>query len=163
HGHGVGELEWPLENQPAAAIAEDAAPDLVEADRDDRRRGPLDDLLKAAVERQQEAGAGEAALGEDADDFAPGQGVTGQPQRLDDGSRAGRAVDGDDARPAQEVPEAPAARPAGKDDKMDESSLGKEQKEPVQVADVVANEQGGTGGRHVVAPEDADAVKQVRP
>ena len=48
------------------------------------------------MERQQEAGARDAPLGEDADDLAVLEGVGGGVQRLDDGARAGAAVDGND-------------------------------------------------------------------
>ena len=73
-----------FQKQPAAAIAEDAAPDLFETDRDDRRRTLLEDLLEAAVEGQQEAGAREPPLGEDADQLPLGEMVARLAQRLDD-------------------------------------------------------------------------------
>ena len=58
-----------------ALVAENASPNLIEADRHDGYWRSLDDLLHAAVERKHEAGAGDAPLGEDTDDVAGRQGI----------------------------------------------------------------------------------------
>src|SRR5437870_2145102 len=47
--HGVGELLRPLPEKAPALVAENAAPDMVEADRDNRCRRPFDDLLEAPM------------------------------------------------------------------------------------------------------------------
>ena len=158
-GDVVRQLLRHLPQDAAAGPAEDAAPHLVEADGDDRRLGVLDDLLEAAGERQHQAGARDAPLGEDADHFPAGQGVGRLPQRLDDAARPGAAVDGNDARHAQKVADAPGVEKRGEDHEADEPALRRQQQQPVDVADVVADEQRRAGRGHVFLAERAHAVK----
>ena len=63
-------------NLPAAE-AEDAAPQLVEEDGNDRGAGAALDFEHAGLERLQLAGAGDAAFGEDAHELAVLQGFAG--------------------------------------------------------------------------------------
>ena len=67
---GYGNARRPLPEEPPALEAEDAAPDAIEVDRNDRHVEPVDDALEAALERQHVAGPADRALGEDADDVA---------------------------------------------------------------------------------------------
>ena len=67
---GYGNAHGPFPEEASALEAEDAAPDAIEIDRDDRDVEAVDDPLEAALERQQVAGAADRALGEDADDVA---------------------------------------------------------------------------------------------
>src|SRR5262249_41629415 len=108
-GTGGGGRRGPFQEGPAAGGTDTRAPDPPEAARDDGDRDGAapDDLLEAAVKRQQEAVARQAALGEDANGLAPGEGLAGGAERFDDGARPGGAVDGDDAAPAQQVAQAP--------------------------------------------------------
>ena len=109
NGDVVGQFLRQLPKDTAAEEAENAAPDLIQADREDRRPDMPDDLLEAAGERQHEAGAGEAPLGEDADQLAAGHSVGGAAQRLHDGARPGGGIDGNDAGPAKDASEQPHA------------------------------------------------------
>ena len=67
---GYGMRSGQLPEEPAALEAEDAAPDAIQVHRDDGHVEALDDLLEAALERQQVAGAADGAFGEDADHVA---------------------------------------------------------------------------------------------
>ena len=60
----------PLPEEASAAEAEDAAPQLVEENGDDRRAGVALDFEDAGLEGLQLAGAGDAAFGKDADELA---------------------------------------------------------------------------------------------
>src|ERR1700678_2309929 len=70
-----------------ALVAEDAAPDAVQVNRNDRRADAIffrafHDAFHAAAEGKQLADAGDLALVEDADDFALADGVTGFAQGM---------------------------------------------------------------------------------
>ena len=67
---GYGNAHRPLPEEAAALEAEDAAPDAIEVDRNDRHVEAVDDPLEPALERQHVAGPADRAFGEDADDVA---------------------------------------------------------------------------------------------
>ena len=68
HVHRIGQAVRPLPEEAAALEAEDAAPQAVEANGDDGHVGPARDDLQPLGEGQHGAGAGDAALREDADE-----------------------------------------------------------------------------------------------
>ena len=85
-------------------MAEDTTPDMVETNRNDRRRTAFEDLGKTAIEGQEKAGTGDAAFGKNAHDLALRQGLACRPERLDDRPWSGGAIDGNHAgQPEQEA------------------------------------------------------------
>jgi hypothetical protein len=69
-GHRIRHRSGRFQKKPSTLEAEDAAPDAIEVDRDDRHVEAADDPLEAALERQHVAGAADGAFGKDADDVA---------------------------------------------------------------------------------------------
>ena len=63
---------------------ENAAPELVQVNRHDRRIEPIDDSLEAALERQKVSRAADSSFSEDADDLAFLQLLPRALQRLND-------------------------------------------------------------------------------
>src|SRR5262245_63845408 len=83
HGDGA---QRPFRKFPEVATAleaEDASPEAVQVDRNDRRIYALHDALKAAAKRKQLAGPRHLAFGEDADNLPVADRVAGRPHRLD--------------------------------------------------------------------------------
>ena len=72
-GHRVRQPLGQLPEELAALVAEDAAPDAIEVDRDDGHVEPFDNALEPALERQQVAGARDRAFREDAHNVAGGE------------------------------------------------------------------------------------------
>ncbi len=101
-GHAERERFRPAEARLAVAATEDAAPQVVEMDRDDRRVRPLGDLLKPLVEGLDGSVRRESALREDADQPALLQGFACAGDGLDQGARAVARMDLDDVRDAEE-------------------------------------------------------------
>ena len=157
HMQRTREVARKLPEELAAAVAEDRTPQPIDDHRDDRHAGPARDELVAPTQRQHAARAGEAALGEDADDLAARQGV-GRP--LDRvlglllGDRHGphHARDHAHHRHALETfPGEEAYRPAEQDADDD----------GVHVGDMVADDQRAAGGRQVLQSLGPDAVEEL--
>ena len=72
-----GELSGQASQYFAVVVAEDAAPESADVGRDDLVVGALGDSLKAAAKLVKHSGAGERALGEDADQVAVVHGFAG--------------------------------------------------------------------------------------
>src|SRR5206468_598780 len=70
YGHGVRHAAGPLPAEAAAFEAEDAAPDAIELNRDDRRpfRSVAKDAFHAGPEREHHPGPADLPFREDADD-----------------------------------------------------------------------------------------------
>ena len=139
--NAVRNLLRPLPKELPALIAEDAAPDVIDANRNDRRRAAFDDLLEPALKGQQEAGARDAPLREDAHDLAFRQCLTGSAQRLDDGARAARPLDRNDVGHAHEKAEPPDARVGRPHEKANLAFLPGKDQERIDVADVIRDQE----------------------
>src|SRR5262249_60270591 len=103
----------------------------------------------AAMKREQKTGARETPLGKDAHDLAARQGITGHAQRLNDGPWSGPLVDGNHPGPLQQMSQTEFLGPAREDDKMDETPLPGQEEQPVEMADMVANQKRRPRGRDV--------------
>ena len=134
----------PLFQNLAALIAENAAPDVVEADWNDGHGRPFEDLLEAALEGQHEARL-HSAPRRRCKRPRPEQGVAGVPQRLDNGAGAHRGVHRDDAAPLEDETDAAGADEGGPDQEANEARLRRDEEKPVNVADVVADQQERAG------------------
>src|ERR1035441_4068541 len=67
HGYVTANAVWQLPEEAPLLEAEDAAPDAIERDGDDRRFHVLHNAFEAAAEGQEVADARDLTLGEDAD------------------------------------------------------------------------------------------------
>ena len=148
-----GKLLRPLPEEAAAAEAEEASPDVVEMDRDDRGRCLLDDLLEAALERPQKADPRDRPLREDADEMPFGQRLARFPQRLHEGPGPAAGVDRNDVAPAEDPVEeryleerAPRSR-SGLAAETGPTPSGSANRASF---DVIADEERGAVARHVV-------------
>src|SRR5947209_18363443 len=103
HNHGIRQFLRPFPEKPAALVAEDTSPNMVEADRNHRHRGPLENLFEAALEGEQKPGSGDASFRENADGISFFQRFTGSAKRLNDGSRPPRPIDRDDPGEPKEI------------------------------------------------------------
>src|SRR5208283_340313 len=83
HGYVTGNPVRQLPEEAPFFEAEDAAPDAVQGDGDDRRFHVFHDALEAAAKGEEVADARDLALGEDADDFAILDGFAGRAQGLE--------------------------------------------------------------------------------
>src|SRR5438309_466577 len=78
----------------------------------------------------------------------------------DDIARSGAGVERDGAGPAQQVADTPAPRPAGEQEEANRPPHGEEQQKPVEVVELVADEQGGPVSRHLSPPGDFESVER---
>ena len=101
-GHAERQRFRPAEARLAVAATEDAAPQVVEMDRDDRRVCSLGDLLKTLVEGLDRSVRRESALREDADQPALLQGFPGSGDGVDQCAWAVAGVDLNDVRDAED-------------------------------------------------------------
>ena len=69
-GHGIGKLFRHFPEEAATIEAEDAAPDTIEMDRNDRSRPSFHDPFESTPEGQQRSRTGNLAFREDADKFS---------------------------------------------------------------------------------------------
>src|SRR5262249_27333991 len=97
------------------------------------------DFFEAAAEREQKSCTREATFGEDADQIAAFEGFAGGLERLHDRPRARGGVDWDEFSPTEQVANDRFFRPAGEDDETNHAPLRDDEQQPVDVADVVAN------------------------
>ena len=98
----------PFPEKLAAAKAEDAAPQFVEIDRNDRRAGAALDFQHAGLERLQLAGAADAAFRKDAHELAGLQRFAGRFDRSPRGF--GRRLDRDRAHDLRQAVGPPVGR-----------------------------------------------------
>ena len=157
---GYGNAHRPLPEERAALEAEDAAPDAIEVDRDDRHVEPVDDPLEAALERQQVAGAADRAFREDADDVAVLQLLPRAPR-----SRRpprGRPPTGIACSILSSGLHRPVLVVRLVDQEADEALDARADQRAVDVRQVVADEQRRAARRHVLLAVDADPVDRVR-
>ena len=99
-GYGVGLQLRPLPKETAFFETEDAAPELVQMNGNDRKICPLDDLFEAALKGQQMPDAADAAFGEDANHLALFQFLARTLQRMDNVAPVARR-DGDGLHEAE--------------------------------------------------------------
>src|SRR5439155_5679719 len=82
-------------------------------------------------------------------------------ERLDDRTQAARLVDRNDAGPFQQMTQAELLRPAREDDEANDALLSDGQEEPIEIADVIADEQGRSRRGKVLDPADAQPIDRV--
>ena len=145
-----------------AVVAENAAPDLIEADRDDRRRQSLDDLLEAAVERQQEAVCVKRPSAKMHTSSPPARASLAARSDLTMARGPLAAVDGDHRPSAAGDGTAHILAKAAQMTKADETPLRRQKQQPIDVADVVADQQHSAGLRHILQTDHTDPVDGVR-
>src|SRR5215831_16509627 len=126
-----------LPEQLAAEETRKSAPQAVEIHRHDRRVAAAGDVLEATMKGHQVAIAREPAFREYAHDVALLKGFAGGAQRLDDGARPGPGVDRQGSHPVQHLPQAETSRPGLENNEADGPLNGREQENPIYVADVV--------------------------
>ena len=162
HRDRIRKARRPLPEELPALEAEDAAPDAVQIDGDDRHVEPVDDPLEAALERQQVARPADRALGEDADDVALSELVTGRGERRHDVPRSGGA-DRDRLHRAHQPVNRPQLVIRLVDHEPDEPlDASRRRAAPSTKRQVIADEQRRAARRHVLLADDPDAVERVR-
>ena len=63
--NSVRNVFGPLPKKTTPLVAKNTPPNVIEAHRHDRRRGPFHDLFQPALKREQKAGPGDPPFGED--------------------------------------------------------------------------------------------------
>src|SRR5262245_60910501 len=161
HEDTVRNAFWPFPQESAAAIAEDASPEMVEANGHDRRRAAFDNLLEAALEWQQEAGARDAPLRKDANGVALGQCFAGVAQRRDDRPRAGGAVNRYHTQQLEDPTHERQPRVRRPDEEAHAPSLRGKYQKGVDPAHMVADEKHRAVLGDVLRAVDRDAIESV--
>src|SRR4030095_4870600 len=82
-GYGVWPQLWPLPKETAFFETEDAAPELVQMNGNDRKICPPNNLFETALKGQQMPDAADAAFGEDANHLTVFQFLARTLQRMD--------------------------------------------------------------------------------
>ena len=158
-----GNVLRPLLEEDAAAEAEDAAPEMIQADRDDRGRRLLDDVLEAALEGAEKADPRNGPFREDADEVPLGQRVARHAQRLQDRPGAATAVDRNHVRPAQDPAQDRDVEKPVPDDEPNppRKRSGRDQDQRVEPAHVIADQERRPGARNVLAAMEVESPQRV--
>ena len=162
-GHAVGQaLGSRFHERTPVLKAEEAAPDAIEVDRNDRHVQPFDDPLESALERQQVARAADCAFGERC--RPRGRLRSSWRARSMDSMTPARSAGGHRNRvhQAQSAAQATRLEVGLIDHEPDEALHAGADQEAVDIGDVVGHQQRRAARGDVLAADDANPVERMR-